>query len=125
MFIITGASGGIGYEIFQKLSIKNEVLAISNKKKLHSRDKGICENVNLLDHEEINKLVIKYKNILEHITIIQLAVNSFDGLLANYPIEKVRETFELNLYSNIYLVQALLPIMINQKWGGLFISLPS
>ena len=117
MFIITGASGGIGYEIFQKLSIKNEVLAISNKKKLHSQEKGICENVNLLNHEEINKLVIKYKNILDHITIIQLAVNSFDGLLANYPIEKVRETFELNLYSNIYLVQALLPIMINQKWG--------
>ena len=125
MFIITGASGGIGYEIFQKLSIKNEVLAISNKKKLHSRDKGICENVNLLNHEEINKLVIKYKNILDHITIIQLAVNSFDGLLANYPIEKVRETFELNLYSNIYLVQALLPIMIIKNGEELFISPPS
>ena len=48
---------------------------------------------------------------------MNLAVKSIDGLLANYPIDKVRETFELNLFSNLYLVQALLPIMINQKWG--------
>ena len=44
-------------------------------------------------------------------------IKTNDGLLANYPIDKVRETFELNFFSNLYLVQSLLPIMINQKWG--------
>ena len=117
MFLITGASGGIGLELFRKLSIKNEVLAISNKKKLENYEKGICLNINLLNHDEIDQLVDKYKVILNQITVLNLAVKSYDGLLANYPIEKVRETFELNFFSNLYLAQALLPIMINQKWG--------
>ena len=117
MFIITGASGGIGYELFQKISKKVDVIAISNRKKLENNEKGICENINLLNHLEIDNLISKHKNILRDLTVLNLAVKSFDGLLANYPIEKVRETFELNVFSNLYLIQALLPIMINQKWG--------
>ena len=117
MLLITGASGGLGYELFKKLSVDNELIDISNKKKLENNGKGICVNINLLNHQEIDQLVNKYKRNLNKITVLNLAVKSYDGLLANYPIEKVRETFELNFFSNIYLVQALLPIMINQKWG--------
>ena len=117
MFLITGASGGIGNQLCNELAKENEVIGISNKKFVKSIGKGISLNVDLLNHEEINKLIYRYKSRLEKIIIIQLAVNSFDGLLANYPIEKVRKTFELNVFSNIILVQALLPIMINQKWG--------
>ena len=117
MILITGASEGIGYELFKNLSIKNEVIAISNKKKLKNNEKGICVNINLLNHKEIDQLISKYEENLDEITILNLAVKSFDGLLANYSIEKVRETFELNFFSNLYLVQALLPMMINQKWG--------
>ena len=117
MIIITGASGGIGYELFKKLSKKNDLIAISNRKKLENFEKGICINLNLLNHKEIDKFVSKYAEILDQVTVLNLAVKSFDCLLANYPIEKVRETFELNIFSNLYLVQSLLPIMINQKWG--------
>ena len=117
MILITGASGGIGYELFKNLSKKNEVIAISNNKKLENNEKGICVNINLLNHKEIDQLISKYAESLDKITILNLAVKSFDGLLANYPIEKVRETFELNFFSNLYLVQSILPIMINQKWG--------
>ena len=117
MIILTGASGGIGYELFKKLSKENELIAISNKKELKNNGKGICINVNLLNHGEIDNFVKKHKDILNQITVLNLAVRSFDCLLANYPIEKVRETFELNFFSNLYLVQSLLPIMINQKWG--------
>lgn len=117
MFILTGASGGIGYELFKKLSKENELIAISNKKKLENSGKGICVNVDLLNHEEIDNLVKNHKSSLNQITLLNLAVKSIDGLLANYPIDKVKETFELNFFSNLYLVQALLPIMINQKWG--------
>ncbi len=117
MLIITGASGGIGYEVFKKLSLENKVIAISNRNKLENNENGICVNVNLLNHKEIDQLIYKNKENLDQITVLNLAVKSFDGLLANYPIEKVRETFELNFFSNLYLVQALLPMMINQKWG--------
>ena len=117
MILITGASGGIGYELFKKLSIKNEVIAISNSKKIENNEKGICININLLNHKEIDQLISKYRKNFNEITILNIAVKSFDCLLANYPIDKVRETFELNFFSNLYLVQSLLPIMINEKWG--------
>lgn len=117
MLIITGASGGIGSELFNELLLREKVIGISKNHKIQSDANGIMVNIDLLKHPEITKLVDKYKNILEKITIIQLAVNSFDGLIASYPIEKIRKTFELNLYSNIFLVQALLPFMIDQKWG--------
>ncbi|MCR8538775.1 MAG: SDR family oxidoreductase [Prochlorococcus marinus CUG1439] len=117
MLLITGASGGIGFELFKKLSIKNDVIAISNRKKIENNARGICVNVNLLNHNEIDQLISKYGKTFDEITVLNLAVQSFDGLLANYPIEKVRETFELNLISNLYLLQGLLPIMLNQKWG--------
>ncbi len=117
MFLITGASGGIGNQLYNELSKENKVIGVSNKKILQNMGKGISVTVDLLNHEEIHELVEKYKSELEKVVIIQLAVNSFDGLIANYPLEKIRQTFELNLFSNMVLIQALLPIMINQKWG--------
>ena len=117
MFLITGASGGIGNQLFKELAKENEVIGIANKKILKSFGKGISLNVDLLNHEEIHKIVEKFRSKLKKVVIIQMAVNSYDGLIANYPLEKIRQTFELNLVSNIILVQALLPIMISQKWG--------
>tara|TARA_B100000242_G_C42996462_1_gene462789 strand:- start:118 stop:795 length:678 start_codon:yes stop_codon:yes gene_type:complete len=117
MFLITGASGGIGNQLFNALAKKNDVIGLSNKKVLKSIGKGIGVNVDLLNHEEIRNFVEKYRSEFKRLVIIQLAVNSFDGLIANYPLEKIRQTFELNLVSNIILIQSLLPIMISQKWG--------
>tara|TARA_B100000965_G_scaffold391245_1_gene399077 strand:+ start:767 stop:1444 length:678 start_codon:yes stop_codon:yes gene_type:complete len=117
MFLITGASGGIGKELFIKLAKDNDTIAISNKVKLERYGKGIPINLDLLNHNNINQMVKEYKNILNQITIIQLAVYNNDGLIANYPIEEIRKTFELNLFSNITLVKSLLPIMIHQQWG--------
>ena len=117
MFLITGASGGIGNQLFNELAKENKVIGLANKKILKSIGKGIPLNVDLLNHEEIYKIVEKFRSELKRVILIQLAVSSFDGLIANYPLEKIRQTFELNLVSNIILVQALLPIMISQKWG--------
>tara|TARA_Y100000589_G_C27197225_1_gene647442 strand:- start:4946 stop:5623 length:678 start_codon:yes stop_codon:yes gene_type:complete len=117
MFLITGASGGIGNQLFNELAKENKVIGLANKKILKSIGKGIPLNVDLLNHEEIYKIVEKFRSELKRVIVIQLAVSSFDGLIANYPLEKIRQTFELNLVSNIILVQALLPIMISQKWG--------
>ena len=117
MFLITGASGGIGNQLYTELAKENEVIGLANRKIITNIGKGISLNVDLLNHEEIYKIVEKFKSKLKRVVIIQLAVNSFDGLIANYPLEKIRQTFELNLFSNIILVQALLPIMISQKWG--------
>ena len=117
MFLITGASGGIGYELFKKLSKNNDVIGISHTKKLEDHKRGLFINIDLTNHEEINQMIKENKELMKKLTIIQLAVYSHDGLIANYPIAEIRKTFELNLFSNIVLLKSLLPIMIEQKWG--------
>ena len=71
MFIITGASGGIGSELFNELLLREKVIGISKKNKIKSDAGGIMVNIDLLEHHEITKLVDKYKNILgtDQITI--------------------------------------------------------
>ena len=55
MFLITGASGGIGNQLFNELAKENKVIGLANKKILKSIGKGIPLNVDLLNHEEIYK----------------------------------------------------------------------
>lgn len=117
MYLITGASGGIGNEIFKKLSKDSNVIGICNKKQPKNTSKGIYVNVDLIKDQEIQDLINNFKMKLKNITLIQLAASSFDGLIANYSKENIIKTFELNIFSNISLVQNILPLMIDQKWG--------
>tara|TARA_Y100001968_G_C19428310_1_gene755630 strand:- start:20 stop:694 length:675 start_codon:yes stop_codon:yes gene_type:complete len=117
MIIITGASGGVGSRLFTEISKGTNTIGIYNNNKLKNSDNGLALKLDLLNQNSIKEFVETYKSKLKNITIIQLAVNSYDGLLADYPIENVHKTFELNIFSNISLIQSLLPLMIDQKWG--------
>ena len=117
MIILTGASGGIGFDLLKGLAKKEEIIGIANKNKLKPVKNSEIINIDLLDHSQIKKFLDEYRFKLNRITLIQLAVLSIDGLLANYDTEDARKTFELNVISNMFLVKSLLPIMIKEKWG--------
>ena len=117
MIILTGASGGLGKKIYKHLEKSEPIIGLTNSKSLAPSFFGINEKVDLTNPKEIEKFVKNYKNKIRNLTLINMAVISKDGLLANYPTNQILETFSINVFSNIKLVQTLLPIMISQRFG--------
>jgi NAD(P)-dependent dehydrogenase (short-subunit alcohol dehydrogenase family) len=73
--------------------------------------------VNLTNTNEITEFCDQHKEYLNDLTLINMAVYSHDSLMASVKPEQVYKTFEVNLFSNIYLVQKLIAIMISENFG--------
>ena len=118
MIILTGASGGIGKKIIENLSNSNEIIGIYNKSNpslIH--DNVFYEKVDLQDPKNIKEFIKKWKKKLSNVTVIHGAVKSIDNLAVNCTEQDWDEVMNVNLKGNFFLTQALLPIMIAQKWG--------
>ena len=117
MIILTGVSGGIGRFVFDQIEQKEAIIGVYNSNKLTPSYQGVSVKLNLEKHEKIKSFINDHRTELKNITLINMAAFSHDGLIANYTPSNLSKTFAINLFSNIYLVQALLPIMIEQKFG--------
>ena len=117
MIILTGASGGIGQQVFSHYQGHEPIIGISNSKTIDCHSFGRSAKVNLTNSDAIVKFCDDHKKHLNDLTIINMAVYSHDSLMAYVKSEEVTKTFEVNLFSNIYLVQQLIPIMISENFG--------
>ena len=117
MIILTGASGGIGQQVFSHYQGHEPIIGISNSKTIDCHSFGRSAKVNLTNSDAIVKFCDNHKKHLNDLTIINMAVYSYDSLMAYVKSEEVTKTFEVNLFSNIYLVQQLIPIMISENFG--------
>jgi len=119
MIILTGASGGIGEEMLGGLSELDNVIGIYNNSlpKLDS-NKGISfQKLDLSNEDQINGFVEKNKAILNNITLIHGAGISESSLAINHKKDKWENVLNVNLTANFLLTKALIPLMINHKWG--------
>lgn len=119
MIILTGASGGIGKELLQPLSKIDSVIGIYNKSlpKYTADNKVEYEKLNIEDPQDIISFAQKWKARLSHLTLVHSAVCNIDGLFAKYKESDWDKVMRINLKSNFLLTQALLPQMIQEKWG--------
>ena len=117
MILLTGASGGIGNFLFKEMSKKEFVIGLVNKSKLEQIDNSKVKKLNLTSEQEIKEFIIDNKLLFKNITLIHMATKSLDGLLSNYDINDLRETFEINVFANFTLTKHILPLMISQRWG--------
>jgi 3-oxoacyl-[acyl-carrier protein] reductase len=124
MIIVTGASGGIGNSLIKYLSSFDQVVGIYNNHKPNEVDNVIFAKVDLLNSESINAFISKFKDQLNNITIIHGAVLSIDQLAIKYEEEDWDKVIDVNLKSNYVLTKALLPFMLEKKYGRI-ISLSS
>lgn len=118
MIILTGASGGIGKELVTHLVSIDDVVGIYHSSLPTSVDKRLrYERINLEDFNAIAAFAKKWGPTASHITVIHAAVSKKDNLVVNYKEADWDSAMNINLKANFLLSQALLPFMIQKRWG--------
>lgn len=88
-----------------------------NRPQLPPSDHLFLEQVDITDSSQVNAFVEKWKDRLEHVVLIHSAVQNIDGLAAQYPEENWDKVLDVNLKGDFLLTKALLPVMIQDRWG--------
>ena len=119
MIIVTGASGGLGNALLAHLQPLDDLIGIYNRTSPSTVDTPglVFESVNLEDTSEIRRFVEKWRAKLTRVTVVNFAGLSLDGLAANYAEDDWDRVMRVNLKGNYLLTQALLPLMIEERWG--------
>ena len=122
---ITGCSGSLGKDILQNILKKNyEVICHSRKTNkdlkqiLNKNKKNIKKvlNFDLLNNQKIDKqLKSLFKNI-DHLDLVVLnAAAPHGGILEMTKINDIKKIFEINFFSQIYMIQKLLRLLKKSK----------
>ena len=130
--LITGSNRGIGYSILETFS-KNgaNIIACSRKPntKLENEFKNISKKYNndikifYFDLNNENEVLKNSQEILNLNQNIDVLVNNAGinnvALFQMTPIKKIREVFEINLFSHMVLTQKIIKNMIKNKRGSI------
>jgi NADP-dependent 3-hydroxy acid dehydrogenase YdfG len=118
--IVTGASGGIGKAIVEKLSQSNATLVLAArrlevldelKSALPNKDKVICVRCDVTKREDLENLV---STTLAHFKKIDVLINGA-GVSSQYPFwQQPVEDIEKVMYTNYYSYVMLSRLVINQ-----------
>ena len=121
MYIIIGASSGIGKEVLENLATEDEVIAVYNKNKpkvkSNIKNKIHFIKINLLKKNNYDKIFFKFKKKLTKITFINLAAVTLDKMLPNVSQNEILKVFNINVFSNIIISKSIIKYMLNDKWG--------
>lgn len=118
--LYTGATSGIAKEVVKKIKHKYYIyVGVHNEKQLELTKEKYKNEKNI----EVIKLDITNKSDLEQIKNIDIdilisnAAIGYGGSISEIDIKKVRENFEVNVFSNFKLVQIVLKNMIKKDSG--------
>ncbi len=134
--LVTGSSSGIGFETSLLLARNNfytyATMRDSSKSKEINR---ITETEKLplevlhLDVNSENSIKDSIKYILQKQKQIDILINNAGyalfGAMEELTMEEIKNQFETNLFGIIRLIQNVVPIMRNQKTGGIIVNVSS
>jgi 3-oxoacyl-[acyl-carrier protein] reductase len=119
MVILSGASGGIGKAIIPLLLKDYQVVGLYNKNRpdLPLSDNLFLERVDITDSTSVKSFVDKWKDKLGRMALVHGAVQSIDGLAVQYGEADWDRVIDVNLKGDFLLTKALLPLMVQNRWG--------
>ena len=120
MIIVTGASGGLGSIIVNKLSKFERIIAVYNSSNTNVENsnniKWIKSDLSCLTGvEKVVKEASKYND--EKISLLNMSTKKNDSLLVSHDLSLWDESMSLNLTSPFHFAKLLIPLMIKNKWG--------
>lgn len=125
LYIIGGASSGLGYEYAKILSKNNEVIGLYHSSKIKNNKSLSFYKIDLEKKKEILLFFEKKKKKLDKfkkIIFINFATYKKDSLLININEKDIKKTFGINLFSNFYFTSNLIKNYKNKILDIVFIS---
>lgn len=123
--VYTGARSGIASKVIENLKDKNvhiyvtveTELQLKEVKKKYQNDKSItCLKLDITNKEDYHQ----FENIQVDVLVCNAAIG-YGGSVAEINMNKVRENFEVNVFSNFTFVQFVLKQMIQRKKGRIIL----
>lgn len=117
--VLSGASGGIGARIVPLLLEDHVVIGLyhSRRPELPASERLSLAPLDITDAKSVQTFVDGRKHALERVVLVHGAVESIDGLAAQYREADWDRTINVNLKGAFLLTRALLPVMIRARWG--------
>lgn len=118
MYIITGASRGIGEFLFKEMNKKGEkVFGIYKNTEPLELYKKKFANIDIKNFNKLRQWAEGKKNELENIILINCAGINYTSLAHKSNIDEWKEVIDTNLTGTFNVIRAILPLMREQEYG--------
>lgn len=118
MYIITGASRGIGKFLMEKFQSEGQkVIGTYNKTQPDHAGNDFMYKVNIANVDEVKSWIEEIKPQLSQIVLLNCAGINYNAFAHKVDHNKWREVIETNLIGNFNVISAVLPFMRDQNWG--------
>ena len=118
MYVITGASRGIGKFLFDRLAGEGEqVVGTYHRTAPADLANGRLSQVDVSDFSQVKNWIDGLKDQLKHIVLINCAGTNYNAFGHKSDMEKWAEVIQVNLIGSFHVMGALLPLMRDENWG--------
>lgn len=118
MYVITGASRGIGKYLFERFMAEGEpVLGTYYKTLPQNLECGKLFKLDVSDYQQVIDWISQVKASLRQVVLINCAGTNYNAIGHKSDMAKWVEVIRVNLVGTFHVISALLPVMREQNWG--------
>jgi acetoacetyl-CoA reductase/3-oxoacyl-[acyl-carrier protein] reductase len=118
VIVITGASGGLGSYLVERLSEDHEIIGTYHTRRPESRSASVSfHELDVSDSSSVSGFIASTESRLREIVLVNLAGISLDGMGHKMTESTWDTVLETNLKGTFLMCRAILPLMRKQEWG--------
>lgn len=118
MFLITGASRGIGKYLFDHYTSdgQNVIGTYKSTKPLDPLTDTMFP-LDITDYSQVVSFIERNQTRLDHIILVNCAGGNYNAVAHKTDMDRWKDVITVNLVGTFQMISAVLPIMREQNWG--------